>query len=118
MKKKKVAEHIEASLQWYEPPSPDHYLEVDFLRQHQLAEWYVDYLLLLHEQLEHEKLRRDGEVWYWGIEGSLWPTREELPQWHWYPPGRVILVHRYPGWQLPTQFLFLPYHQKNNMCLE
>jgi hypothetical protein len=64
MKRKKVAEDLEAFIQRYEFPSPDHYLDLDFSRRLRLAERIVDHLILLHEQ--HDEPRRDGEVWYWG----------------------------------------------------
>jgi hypothetical protein len=64
MKKKKVTENLETFIQRYEPPSSDHYQDLDFLRRLRLAERIVDHLLLLHEQ--HDEPRRDGEVWYWG----------------------------------------------------
>jgi hypothetical protein len=64
MKKKKVAQQLEAFIQQYEPPSTDHYQDVDFLRRHWLAERLVDVMLLLHEQ--HDRPQRRGQIWYWG----------------------------------------------------
>ena len=64
LKRKKAVENLELFIQRYEPPSSAHYLEVDYLKRHQIAERLVDYILLLHEQ--HDEPRRIGEVWYWG----------------------------------------------------
>ena len=64
LKKKKVAEQLEAFIRRHEFHFSDHYLDVDFLRRHRLAERLVDHVVLLHNQ--NDGPQRDGEAWYWG----------------------------------------------------
>jgi|ERR1700679_761961 len=64
LKRKKVEEKLEAIIQsseLFSGSSSDHYLDVDRLRRHRLAERLVDEVLLLHDQRDVD----DG-IWYWG----------------------------------------------------
>ena len=64
MKRKQATENLETFIKKSEPPSSDRDEDLDFLKQLQLAEQLVNYLIVLHKQ--HDGPHRRDKVWYWG----------------------------------------------------